>query len=188
MDKSQGSSQFELHNGSLQVKTRVTVELLMMEGSDVPYVGFETKGVNSRENLDTVLFDVLDETLKQIFKDAGAKVIYDFFEKNASLKREEIIEKPKVFTSGLERLLGSAAPVIEKQIMRNLHGKFQLEYVDKEEFEFSLSLQDLRRRVHIAKGTNRNSKRRKKTHDAGEEASRTSRNSPSPLASGETRE
>jgi len=160
------------------------VELLMMEGSDVPYAGFETKSVNSKENLDTVLFGVLDETLKQIFKDAGAKVIYDFFEKNASLKREEIIEKPKVFTSGLERLLGSAAPVIEKQIMRNLHGRFQLEYVDKGEFEFSLSLQDLRRKVHLTKGANGNLKRRKKTDNA--KASRTSRNSTDPLASGKT--
>jgi hypothetical protein len=157
----------------------------MMEGSDVPCAEFETKSVNSKGNLDTVLFDVLDETLKQIFKEPGTKVIYDFFEKNASLKREEIIEKPKVFTSGLERLLGSAAPVIEKQIMRNLHGKFQLEYVDKEEFEFSLSLQDLRRKVHLAKKANGNSKRRKKTDNAGE-AARTSRDSPSPLASEET--
>jgi hypothetical protein len=59
--------------------------------------------------------------------------------------------KTPVFSAGLERLLSSAAPVIEKQIMRNLHGRFPLEYVDREVFEFAHSPENLKCKVHLAK-------------------------------------
>jgi hypothetical protein len=135
------------------------------------YTGFERRSVHSEGNLNNVLFGVVDETLRQIFKDVGVKVIYDFFERNACLKREEIIEKPKVFSAGLERLLSSAAPVIEKQIMRNLHGRFRLEYVDRDEFEFAHSLEDLKCKVHLVEKTDRNQRKKGKKADAAVEAS-----------------
>jgi len=112
-------------------------------------------------NLDAMLFNVTDETLKQIFKDAGVKVIYDFLEKNSRLKHEEIVEKPEAFSAGLESLLGSAAPVIEKQIIKNLHRKLQLEYVEKEESGFSDCMKELRRKIHLSKGKMKETPRKK---------------------------
>jgi len=48
--------------------------------------------------------EAVDETLKQIFKEDGAKVIYEFLENHSCLKLEEISDKPEVFSASLERL------------------------------------------------------------------------------------
>jgi len=59
--------------------------------------------------LDDLLLSVVDETLKQVFREAGTKVICNYLENNFHLKWEEIAKKPEVFSAGLERLLGSGA-------------------------------------------------------------------------------
>jgi len=87
--------------------------------------------------LDDLLLSVVDETMRQIFREDATKVIYDYLENNFHLKREEIAEKPEVFSDGLERLLGSAAPVIEKMILKNLYCELRLEYAEKEGYGFS---------------------------------------------------
>ena len=84
-----------------------------------------------------LLLSVVDETLKQVFREAGAKVIYDYLENKCHLKREEITEKTEVFSAGLERLLSSGAPVIEKLILENLYRKLELKFEEKKGYEFS---------------------------------------------------
>jgi len=122
---------------------------------------FEKKVSGMDKDLDAVLFNVTDETLKQIFKDAGVKVIYNFLERNSRLKHEEIVEKPEAFSAGLESLLGSAAPVIEKQIIKNLHRKLQIEYVEKEESGFSARMKELKQKIHLSKGKTKETSRKK---------------------------
>ena len=41
--------------------------------------------------------EVVDETLKQVFKEDGAKVIYEFLENHSCLKLEEISDKRGLF-------------------------------------------------------------------------------------------
>ena len=96
------------------------------------------------ERLNDLVVNVADETLKQIFKEEGVKVIYDYLENNSHLKREEIAEKPKVFSGGLEGLLGSAAPVIENLILKNLHAKLGLKFREKKGYGFSDYVKELR--------------------------------------------
>jgi len=96
--------------------------------------------------LDDLLLSAVDETLKQVFKEAGVKVIYSFIENKCHLKRDEIAKKPEAFSAGLERLLGSAAPVIEKAILESLFSKLGLEFVEKEGLEFSDYVRELRER------------------------------------------
>jgi hypothetical protein len=98
--------------------------------------------------LDDLLLTAIDETLKQIFKRAGTKVIYDFIENKCHLKREEIAEKPEEFSASLKRLMGSAAPVIERLILENLHSKLRLECEEKGKagYGFSDYLKELRER------------------------------------------
>jgi len=95
--------------------------------------------------MDDLLLSVVDETLEQIFKGAGAKVIYKFMENKCHLRREEIAEKPEVFSAGLERLLGSAGPVVEKMILRNLHSKLRLRFVERKGYGFSDYVKELRK-------------------------------------------
>jgi len=102
--------------------------------------------VEKMERRDDLLLSVVDETLKQVFREAGTKVFYDYFEVNFHLRWDEIAEKPEVFSDGLERLLGSAAPVIEKMILKNLYSKLGLNFKEKGGYEFSDYVRELRRR------------------------------------------
>jgi hypothetical protein len=96
-----------------------------------------------------LLFDVIDETIRQVFRDAGAEVIYDFLEKNSRLKPGEIAEKPEAFSAGLERLLGSGAPVIEKLILKNLYRKIDLKFEEKKGYVFSDYVKDISLKVEV---------------------------------------
>ncbi|MFQ6032456.1 MAG: hypothetical protein ACE5K2_05990 [Candidatus Zixiibacteriota bacterium] len=96
--------------------------------------------------LGDLLLSVVNETLRQVFKEAGAKVIYSYIENKCHLKREEIAEKPEVFSAGLEKLLGSAAPVIENLILKKLYRKLGLEFEEKKGFEFLDYVKELRKR------------------------------------------
>jgi len=97
------------------------------------------------ERLDDSLLNVVDETLKQVFKEAGAKVIYDFLANNCHLKWKEIAEKPEVFSAGLERLLVSGAPVMENLILKNLYSKLGLKFMEKKGYEFPDYIKELRK-------------------------------------------
>jgi len=94
--------------------------------------------------LDELLLSVVDETLKQVFREAGTKVIYDYLGNKCNLKREEIAEKPEVFSVGLDELLVSAGPVIENMIIKSLYSKFELKFAEKEGYAFSDYLKELR--------------------------------------------
>jgi len=98
------------------------------------------------EGLNDLFLKAVDEGLKQVFKETGAQVIYSFIENKHHLKRESIAEKPEDFSACLEGLLGSAAPVIETLILKNLCSKLQLEYEEKNEYRFSDYVRELRER------------------------------------------
>jgi len=103
----------------------------------------------TRRKSDAMLLAVVDETLEQVFKGIGVQVIYASFEKNFQLKREDIVKNPDVFSAGLEKLLGSAAVVIEKLIIRNLGQRIGLDEVETEGFQFSDKIKELRRKMRL---------------------------------------
>ena len=105
-----------------------------------------TERLCAMEVLDDLLLKVLDETMKQVFTETGTKVIYNFLENNSHSKREDIAQKPEVFSAALERLLGSGRPVIEKLILRNLYSKLGLKLEEKEGYEFSDYVKELKKR------------------------------------------
>lgn len=100
--------------------------------------------VEKRENWNDFFAEVVDETLKQIFRDDGAKVIYEFLEKHSRLKLEDVAEKPEVFSASLKRLMVSAARVIEQMILKNLYSRLGLKFEEKNGYEFSDYLRELR--------------------------------------------
>ncbi len=100
--------------------------------------------VEKRKDLNSYFAEVVDDTLKQIFKEDGAKVIYEFLEDNARLKLEEVADKPEVFSASLERLMVSAARVIEQSILKNLYRRLGLKFEEKEGYEFSDYIIELR--------------------------------------------
>jgi len=110
------------------------------------YTMIEKKDKEDDEKLNNILLEAIDETLKEVFKEVGANVIYDFLENSYHLNSEEIVEKSEIFASGLDNLLGSGASVVEKLILKNLHRKLELEYEEKESLEFSNCIKKLRRK------------------------------------------
>ena len=91
------------------------------------------------------MLKVVDKTMKQVFTETGIEVIYDFLENKSCLKREEIARKPKIFSTGMKKLLGSGEPVIEKMILKNLYRRLGLKFEEKKDYEFSDYVKDLRK-------------------------------------------
>ena len=102
--------------------------------------------VDECENWNELFAEVVDETLKQIFKEEGTKAIYEFLTNHAHLKLEEAAEKPEVFSANLERLMVSAARVIEQSILKNLYSRLVLKFEEKQDYEFSDYIRELRRK------------------------------------------
>ena len=99
--------------------------------------------------LNDLLLSAVDETLKHVFKEAGAQVIYIFLGNKCHLKREEIAEKPEDFSAGLKKLMVSAASVIEKMILKKLYSKLELKFEEKEGYEFSDYIRELKGKVRL---------------------------------------
>jgi len=104
------------------------------------------RGKHKKEarSLNNLLPDAVDETLKHIFKEEGANFIFHYLENKRRLNRIRIAEEPEAFSVGLERILGSAAPVIEKMILKNLYSKLELKFKEKEGYKFSDYVKDLK--------------------------------------------
>jgi hypothetical protein len=100
--------------------------------------------VEKWKDWNSLFAEAVDETLKQIFKEDGAKVIYEFLENHSRLKLEEVADKPEVFSASLERLMVSAARVIEQMILKNLYRRLGLKFEEKKGYEFPDYIRELR--------------------------------------------
>jgi len=124
----------------------MTTERTVKKSRALSGMKHESRVVKKMEGLNDLLLKAVDETLKHVFNKAGAKVIYTFFENKCHMKREEIAEKPEDFSAGLEGLLGSAAPMIERMILKNMCSKLRLRFEEKEGYDFSDYVKELRGR------------------------------------------
>ena len=93
----------------------------------------------------TFFAEVIDETLKNVFKEDGTKVIYDFLEKQSQLKMEDAINKPDIFSDSLDKLMLSAASIIKQNILKNFYSKLGLEFEEKQGYKFSDYITELRK-------------------------------------------
>jgi len=116
------------------------VENVMLHSDKEPL----RKSTEEGQKLNDVLAQVIDNTLKQVFKQPGTEVIYDYLQKTQDLKIKEITDKPELFSESMRKLLGSAAPVIEDLIIRNLYVRLNAEFEDKDGCEFSYHIRELR--------------------------------------------
>jgi hypothetical protein len=128
----------------------MTERLHAVETSVSIHVKREDIIVKRMEKLDNLLLDVIDETLTSVFRELGAMFIYNYLANSAHLKREEIAEKPEVFSANFRILLSSGAQVIEKLILENLYSKLNLKFEEKGGHEFSDYIKELRERSSLA--------------------------------------
>ena len=87
-----------------------------------------------------LLFETVDDTMRQVFGESASKLIYRLVEKHVSLRREEVGKKIEVFYAYLEKLLGSErVQIIQATSLKLLCLKLKQEY---EEIETHFSLLD----------------------------------------------
>jgi len=102
--------------------------------------------MKKKNQFDKMLIKSIDEAIKEIFGETGARIIYDYLQHNHSLNREEIPERLKDFERGLEKILGSGAWVMERTALNNLYLNFGLEYRNKENYSFANHIGTLKNR------------------------------------------
>ena len=99
------------------------------------------------KELRDMLQRTVDETLEQVFNEEGARTIQVFLKNTLHITPKMIVENPEVFSSGLRRLLGSGATVVESLIVENLCQKFGSKFEEKKGCEFSDCVEELSKRL-----------------------------------------
>jgi len=87
------------------------------------------------ERFDVLLFEAIDDTIRLVFGEFASDLIYGFMERHVSLKRQEVGEKIEVFSSCLEKLLGSErALIVQAASLKRLCLKLRREYEQVERY------------------------------------------------------
>lgn len=99
-----------------------------------------------KRKFNVLLLSEIDESMNQFFGGDIANTVYYYLEKNYSLKREDIPEKPNLFSKALESMFGKlGAEVIETFLIMNLSSKFEVTHQRKKGYKFSDCINKLMR-------------------------------------------
>ncbi len=99
--------------------------------------------MRSFENL---LRETVDDVLKEVLGEEPAKIIIRYLEKESdSLKLEK---KAKKVEDTLQKILGAGSVTIESLILKNLYSKLESKFEEKEEYDFSDYLLELKKKCH----------------------------------------
>ena len=105
--------------------------------------GDHSVSADTKEEFKKLISQTIDENLKQIFRETATNIIYQFLEKNYSLKREEIPEKLEIFMEGMQEFFRSGSRMIEQSILEELHVNLGLKYKIREGYRFTDYIDDL---------------------------------------------
>lgn len=96
-----------------------------------------TPQLNAQKIFDKILLEVVDQGIRNVLGEPAVRFIYDYIEKNFSLRRNDIPVELEVFAEGLDEMLGSGAKVIENYIVKNLCSHLGFNYQCKKDYRFS---------------------------------------------------
>ncbi len=65
-----------------------------------------------------------------------SQVIFRFLELNTPFKKNEIIDKPEIFSNELRDLFGTSGVIIEEIIIRRLCSKIDMKYENRPDLKF----------------------------------------------------
>lgn len=81
------------------------------------------------ERFGELLFETMNDTIRQVFGESASELIYRLMERRVSLKREEVGEEFEAFYAFLEKLLGSeGAQILQATSLKRLCLKVRREY------------------------------------------------------------
>ena len=99
-----------------------------------------------REELSEFLMKTIDCSLKEIFGEHAASIIYDYMKRRFSLRREEIPERIEDFREGLKEFLSTGAYVVEKAILKKLYKNYGLDFKEEDQ-GFEYYIRELKRKI-----------------------------------------
>jgi len=102
--------------------------------------------MTSKDEFEALLLKAIDDSLKQVFGENAAQIIYHYLENNHSIKREKIPERLEAFAEGLAKFFGSGARVVENIILTNLNPKIDPKHKMKEDRSFADYVNELKLR------------------------------------------
>ena len=127
----------------------MTGEIRSMEDNSESAPVLMSKSEEKVDDFSRLLLDAIDEALKRLFNETAVGSVYFYIECMCHLPREEIAEKPEVFSTSLEKLMGQGALVIEDKILEALYVKLGLELAEEESHGFADCVCELRDRLKV---------------------------------------
>jgi len=97
-----------------------------------------------RKDFEKLLFEAIDEGLQEVLGESGRQMTFFHLEMSYQVKRDDIAKKTKDFATGLEKMFGAGASVLEKIIVKNLYSQLGLKYKDKKDYTFADYLDDVK--------------------------------------------
>jgi hypothetical protein len=92
---------------------------------------------------DDLVAEVVDDVLKSYFSERVVYFVWMYLETRASIERIDIARKPEAFSAALRDLLGSAAQVLERLILKRLCQRLKVKL--KEGYKFPDYIRELRK-------------------------------------------
>ncbi len=100
--------------------------------------------LHNKDKFNELVVDAVKESLTQIFGETATNTVLSYLERNNAFQREDISGNIDRFHSCLTELLGSAALLLENQIIKVLSHKLNLDYAVKKNYEFIDYIKELR--------------------------------------------
>lgn len=100
-----------------------------------------------KDEIAECLIKTLDCGLKEIFGEYATSIIYDYLERNLSLKKDEIPMRIEEFRKGLRKFLSTGAYVVEKTVLKKLYSSYGLDFEEKENYDFEDYVRELKKKI-----------------------------------------
>lgn len=96
-----------------------------------------------KKDLEKLLLEAIDEGLQEVLGESGREMTFFHLENDYLVKRNDIAQKIEDFATGLEKIFGAGASVLENIIAKKLYSKLGLKYEDKKDYTFANCLNDV---------------------------------------------
>lgn len=99
-------------------------------------------------DFERILLEAIDEGLA-VLGEGGKHMVFFYLERNCSIRKQDIPKNPEAFVTGLEKIFGAGASVLEKMILERIHAKLRSKY-KKEEQRLISCIKKIARETHAA--------------------------------------
>jgi len=87
------------------------------------------------ERFEELLFEAIDDTVRQVFGESNSELIYALMERHVMVKQKDVGERIDAFHAYLEKLVGSeGAQIIQNTSIKRLCLKLRREYEEVKKY------------------------------------------------------